>query len=116
MSDRLITAEEAQKRLSELEAMSDWTGEDRIAAEYARTVIAQAEQVETLSRLLTGAEKSTIERAEQIKRLQAALREAEVKRRQVWVEMGADIDPHGAVDWETQYDALTAEDMEADDA
>lgn len=44
--------------------------------DLAHTVIQQAEQIETLSSLLAGAEKAAIDRSEQIKRLQKALRQA----------------------------------------
>lgn len=63
----------------------------RSTARAARTVVAQAAQIE---------------------RLQAALRDAEVKRREVWVLNGADIDPQGNVDWDYQYRALLPGDME----
>ncbi|MGP6175418.1 hypothetical protein [Corynebacterium sp. A21] len=71
MTEKLITAEQAQERLSELEAMSDWTGEDRIAAEYAQTVVSQG--------VVINAFRLTIEQqAEQIQRLQQVAVEAEV--------------------------------------
>lgn len=82
MSDCLITAAEARERLAELESMSDWTGEDRIAAEYARTVVTLKTFADSLL--------TTIEhKSAQIKRLQKAVTESEVI---FWEATGHDLE------------------------
>lgn len=68
MSERMMTVDEAR----------EWVAQDkssRNTVSAARTVVAQAEQIETLSHLLAGAEQAAISRAEQIERLQAAVRD-----------------------------------------
>ena len=85
MSDSMMRLDEAL----------EWVAQDkstRSTARAARTLVAQAEQIE---------------------RLQNALRDAEVQRREVWVSNGADIDPQGKVHWDYQYRALLPGDMES---
>lgn len=48
MTDRLVTTEEAQGTIDWLEAKRGWVGFDRDRYDLARTVVAQAEQIERL--------------------------------------------------------------------
>ena len=84
---------------------------DRMSVTEAREWLPMAESHDVnanISRLL----RTAISQAEQIERLQAALRDAEVQRREVWVSNGAKIDPQGKVHWDYQYPALLPSDME----
>lgn len=70
MNDHTMSVEEAR-------AVLELDSAPLPMRQAARTIIHQAEQIETLSRLLSGAEEAAIERAEQIERLRAALRQAD---------------------------------------
>ena len=69
MSDNMMSVDRA-RRLTDGGRHTTHAG---LVIPAARTIVAQAEQIETLSRLLSGAEEAAIERAEQIKRLQRAV-------------------------------------------
>lgn len=83
---------------------------DRMSVAEARKIAGGSTGYSPVKSVL--AARTVVEQAEQIERLQAALRDAEVKRREVWVLNGADIDPQGNVDWDYQYRALLPGDMD----
>lgn len=150
MSDQKITADEVKQMLKEAKPgpwrLNGWESVIGITINYqddspmeranvelaeaapdlARTVIEQAETIESLKETNDELEEDfylmltkrnffrdeTRVAHEQIERLQDALREGEVMRRKVWVEAGANIDPYGPVDWEAQYESLVYGDME----
>lgn len=99
-----------------LDEAREWVAQDkstRNTARAARTIVAQAEQIETLSRLLSGAEEAAIERAEQIERLRAALRQADQDAFWASADRYAGPGPltYEEPDWGTY--SLLPEDMEA---
>lgn len=85
MSERMMTVAEAR----------EWVAQDkssRNTVSAARTAVAQAEQIETLSHLLAGAEQAAISRAEQIERLQDYT--TAVRKADDWCMMQPDMDEH----------------------